>query len=251
MIGKTEKYIKRQISNEGTITFALLDSENITMKQAISTSKKAEDCGVSAILIGGSTVMDQLDLDKMVSIIKKNIQIPVILFPGNITGISPNADAILFGSLLNSDNPYFITGAQSLGALAIYKYKLETIPMGYIIIGEGGAAGFVGRARGIPLNKPNLAVMYSLAAQYMGMRFLYLEAGSGVTSQISTNIISAVKKIYKGTLIIGGGIKDVMNSVNIAKAGADIIVFGSLLETQEFQKKLKIIIENIKKVKDI
>ena len=124
---------------------------------------------------------------------------PVILFPGNVTGVSPNADAIFFSCLMNSDNPYFITEAQALGALAIKKYNLEAIPMAYLIIGNGGAAGFVGRATGIPPNKPSLAAMYALAAQYFGMRFLYLEAGSGVDSKVPEKMIATVRKVYDET----------------------------------------------------
>ncbi|MCP8321443.1 MAG: geranylgeranylglyceryl/heptaprenylglyceryl phosphate synthase, partial [archaeon] len=141
MMGKIERYIKREISKDGTISFALIDSENISLEMATRIASNAESCGVKSILVGGSTAIDQFELDNIVKTIKKEVKIPVILFPGNVTGISPNADAILFSSLLNSDNPYFITEAQALGALSVRKYGLEAIPMGYIVIGEGGAIG--------------------------------------------------------------------------------------------------------------
>ena len=91
--------------------------------------------------------------------LKKNVKIPIILFPGNITGISPETDAILFNSLLNSENPYYITGAQAQGALVINKYNLEAIPTGYLIIGDGSTAWFMGQAKSIPFNKSNIVVM--------------------------------------------------------------------------------------------
>jgi len=249
VIGKIERYLKREISKDGTISLALIDSENISPEMATSIAFNAESCGVKSILVGGSTAIDQLELDDIVKTIKKEVKIPVILFPGNVTGISPNADAILFSSLLNSDNPYFITEAQALGALSVRKYGLEAIPMGYIVIGEGGAIGFVGRARGIPSNKPGLVAMYSLAAKYMGMRFVYLEAGSGVTSHISSFIVAKVRDVFDGVLIVGGGIRRVEDAIKVAKAGADALVIGTLLENKNFMPKLKEIVEGVKNVR--
>ena len=228
-IGPVEKEILKE-RKKGTICFALIDSENLSRDKAMNMAKVAEESNVGAILVGGSTIVDQIELNDVIKTIKKASKLPVILFPGNITGISQHADAILFTSLLNSENPYFITEAQALGAIAVKKYGIEALPTAYIIIGEGGATGFIGHARGIPPNKPELAVMYSLAAQYMGMRFLYLEAGSGATSHIPIDIITAVRKAYNGFLIVGGGIKDSKTAKSFANAGADAIVVGTLLE---------------------
>ncbi len=249
MIGKIEKYIREEISKDGTISLALIDSENMSPKIATKIALNAESCGVKSILVGGSTAIDQLELDKIIKTMKKRIKIPVILFPGNVTGISPNADAILFSSLMNSDNPYFITEAQALGALLVKKYNLESIPMGYIVIGDGGAIGFIGRARGIPSEKPELAAMYSLAAKYMGMRFVYLEAGSGVTSQVSPSIVAKVRDVFDGVLIVGGGIRKVEDGIKIAKAGADILVVGTLLNERNFIPTLKEIVKGIRNVR--
>src|ERR671931_1979272 len=202
---KVEDYIRSEIKKYNTVCFPLIDSENSL--EAASIARNAEKMGASAILVGGSSTVDQFELTEIVSNIKSQIKIPVILFPGNVTGVSPKADAILFSSLLNSENPYFITEAQALGALAVKKYAIEPLPTAYIIVGEGTAAWFVGRARGIPLHKPNLAVMYSLAAQYLGMRFVYLEAGSGAAGNVPPEMVTMVRKHYEGTLIVGGGIR--------------------------------------------
>ena len=217
---------------KGTIWFALIDSENLNQRKTITMAKLAERNHASAILVGGSTIVDQTELDNIIKTLKRITKIPVILFPGNITGISQFADAILFTSLLNSDNPYFITQAQVLGSLAVKKYNLEAIPTGYIIIGDGGTTGFIGRARGLPPDKPQITAMYSLAAQYMGMRFVYLEAGSGAVSHISPEIIRATKQVYSGFLIVGGGIRDANTAKSITKAGADAIVIGTILEKE-------------------
>lgn len=243
--GKVEQYLMDEIKKRGTICLPLIDSENSTNAASIALS--LEKIGASGILIGGSSAIDQLELANVIAEIKSKVKIPVILFPGNVTGVSPKADAILFSSLLNSDNPYFITEAQALGALAVKKYGIEPLPTAYVIIGEGTAAWFVGRARGIPFHKPNLAVMYSLAAQYMGMRFVYLEAGSGASRNVPPEMVAAVRKYYEGTLIVGGGIRSAETAGQIAKAGADIIVIGTMIEEDgTWQEKLTSIVKAIR-----
>ena len=244
-VGKVEKYLQDEIKKYGTICLPLIDSENSS--DASTIARKVEEKGASAILVGGSSAIDQLELAKVVAEIKSKVKIPVILFPGNVTGVSPNADAILFSSLLNSENPYFITEAQALGAIAVKKYGIEPLPTAYIIIGEGTAAWFVGRARGIPFQRPNLAVMYALAAQYMGMRFTYLEAGSGASQSVSPEMVRAIRKQYEGTLIVGGGIRSPEAASQIAKSGADIIVIGTMIEKDgNWQEKFSSIIKAIR-----
>jgi phosphoglycerol geranylgeranyltransferase len=230
-IRNTEKYILNEIKKQKTLCFPLIDSENSF--KTIDLAKKLETFGASAILVGGSSISDQIELSNFVTQLKNNVRIPIILFPGNITGISPTADAILFSSLLNSENPYYITGAQAQGALVINKYNLEAIPTGYLIIGDGSTAWFIGQAKSIPFNKSNIAVMYALAALYMGMRFLYLEAGSGASQNISPEMVSNVRKFYKGILIVGGGINSAETAKKISNAGADIIVIGTMIETEK------------------
>ena len=242
---KVETYIKNEIKKYGTLCFPLIDSENTA--RAASLGAKLEAVGASAILVGGSSVIDQIQLGQLIAAIKSHIKVPVILFPGNITGISPKADAILFSSLLNSENPYFITEAQALGALAVKKYRLEPLPTAYLIVGEGTAAWFVGRARGIPFNKPGIAVMYALAAQYMGMRFLYLEAGSGASQNVTSDMVNAVRRQYEGILIVGGGIRNPETAQEIARAGADIIVIGTMIESDgQWETKFSSIIKAIR-----
>jgi phosphoglycerol geranylgeranyltransferase len=243
--GKVEEYLKKEVKKWGTICLPLIDSENSS--DAAKVAKKVEEMGASAILVGGSSAIDQIELAKVVMEIKSHVTVPVILFPGNVTGVSPKADAILFSSLLNSENPYFITEAQALGAVAVKKYGIEPLPTAYIIVGEGTAAWFVGRARGIPFHKPNIAVMYSLAAQYLGMRFVYLEAGSGASQNVPPEMVAAVRKQYEGTLIVGGGIKTAETAGQVAKAGADVIVIGTMIEKDgNWQEKFSSIVKTIR-----
>lgn len=242
---QTESKLRDLIKSHGTICAGLLDSENISPAEAARIAARAESCGAKAILVGGSTAVDQIELEQVVKTIKGSVTSPVILFPGNVTGVAPSADAIFFSCLMNSDNPYFITEAQALGALAIRKHNLEAIPMAYLIVGDGGAAGFVGRAKGIPPNKPSLAAMYALAAEYFGMRFVYLEAGSGADGRVSREMIASVRKVYSGTLIVGGGITSAENAVIASQSGADIVVVGTMLENHGFEERLAAICQAV------
>jgi len=244
-----ENYLKSQLKKKNTLIFILIDSEVSKNTDAVTLAKKVEKMGASAILMGGSSVTDQMEMAKAVKTIKKSIKIPIILFPGNITGVVPGADAILFSSLLNSENPYFISQAQALGAPAVLKFGLEPLPTAYLIIGEGTSAWFFGSARGIPFDKPNIAAAYSLAAQFLGMRFVYLEAGSGAKSNVKPEMVKTVRKIFNGFLIVGGGIKDVKTATNLAKAGADALVIGTFLEKGGSLKKLEQITKAIQRTK--
>jgi phosphoglycerol geranylgeranyltransferase len=243
--GPVENRIRR-LAKSGPLCAALIDPEDFSATRAAEIAKKATSTGVRIILVGGSTLADQGRLDRIVRSIKRSVTCPVILFPGNITGVSQYADAILFSSLLNSTNSYFIIGAQALGAVQVYKSKLESIPMGYLVFGEGSATSFVGQVNGIPLDKPNLAVMYALAAQFLGMRTLYLEAGSGASEAIPRNIVTAVRKYFHGLLIVGGGIISGERARTASSGGADIIVVGNLLGKPGFEKTLKEIIQATK-----
>lgn len=243
-----ESYLRTTLKKKKALLFVLIDSEISEIKSTVKLAKEVEQIGAAAILVGGSSATDQLGMSEVVKNLKKSIKIPIILFPGNITGVVPNADAILFSSLLNSENPYYISQAQALGAPNVLKFGLEPLPTAYIVIGEGTSAWFVGSVRSIPFDKSNLAAMYALSAQFLGMRFVYLEAGSGASSHIKPEMIRAVRKVFKGFLIVGGGIRGSHAAGEIVKAGADAIVIGTLAE-RGGSKVLNEIIKTIQSVK--
>ena len=246
MVGLVEKYLLEKIEKEGTIHMTLVDPEKVTPSSASHIAKEAEACDTAAIMVGGSTSFSTSNLDKITKALKESVEIPVILFPNNITGISRYADAIWFMSLLNSSDPYFLMGAQVLGAPIIKKFGLEPIPLGYIIVGEGGTVSVVGKAVPIPYNKPELAAAHALAAEYFGMRFVYLEAGSGVGKPVPSNMAKAVKNVVNIPLIVGGGIRTGEQVKEIAKAGADIVVTGTVLEENKGRHKIRELIDNMK-----
>jgi phosphoglycerol geranylgeranyltransferase len=242
-----EKYLLDKIEAEGSIHITLIDPEMVTPSQASKIAGKARASETSAIMIGGSTFVSAAHLDDVVKMVKRSVKIPIILFPNNVTGISRYADAIWFMSLLNSVDPYFLMGAQILGAPLVKRYGLEPLPLGYVIVGEGGTAGIVGKAIPIPYNKPELAAAHALAGQYLGMRFIYLEGGSGAKNPVPSEMIRTVKHHVDVPLVVGGGIRSREQALTAASAGADIIVTGNLVEETGIKHKVSEIIEGIRR----
>lgn len=246
MVCSVEKYLLERIAAERSIHITLIDPEKVTPPQASKIARKAKASGTVAIMIGGSTFVSQTHLDAVTKIVKRTVNIPVILFPNNVSGITRYADALWFMSLLNSVDPYFLIGAQILGAPLVKKYDLEPIPMGYIIVGDGGTAGVVGKAIAVPYDKPELAAAHALAGQYLGMRFIYLEAGSGAKEPVPPEMIRTVKHHIAVPLIVGGGIRARGQALSAASAGADIIVTGNVVEDTGVERKVSEIIEGLR-----
>jgi phosphoglycerol geranylgeranyltransferase len=247
MPGRVERYLIDGIREQGAIHLTLLDPEKVTRSSASSLAKAIDKSGSSAIMVGGSTAVSVYHIDEVISVIKKRTKLPVIIFPNDIAGISREADAIFFMSLMNSMNPYYITHAQALGAPLVKRYGLEPIPMGYVIVGDrGAAAAFVGQVNPIPFDKPPLAMIYGMAAQFMGMRFFYLEAGSGVERSVSPEMVAAVSKNVEIPLVVGGGIRTPKAARQIVKAGARVIVTGTLVERAS-PETLRRLVRSVKK----
>jgi phosphoglycerol geranylgeranyltransferase len=252
MVGRVEQYLLKMIEKEGSIHMTLVDPEKVTPSSASRLVQEAETCHTAAIMVGGSTSFFTSHLDEVVKAMKESVEIPVILFPNNITGISRYADAIWFMSLLNSADPYFLMGAQVLGAPIIKKFGLEPIPLGYIVVGEGGSAvSVVGKAVPIPYDKPELAAAHALAAEYFGMHFVYLEAGSGAGKSVPVEMARVVKNVISLPLIVGGGIRTGEQVKEIVKAGADIIVTGTVLEESNDRNKVRELVDNVKFKKEL
>ncbi len=236
---KVHEYLK---SKKKPLHFTLIDPEKTSRNEVVKYATLLYDHGTDAILIGGSTGVTERKIDEIIVEIRKRIDIPIILFPGNISGISKEADAILFMSLLNSENPYFIIGAQVLGAPIVYEYGIEVLPTAYIIVGYGGAAGYIGYARPIPWDKPEIAVAYALAAYMLGMEYIYFEAGSGSPKIVPPIIVKKTKELLGDQVFIitGGGVNNEEKAKQLVEAGADAIVTGTIVE-QDIEKAIRII----------
>ena len=228
--GSVWKYLQNTMTNHGAIHLTLIDPDPKRQRpeQAAQIAHYASEAGSDGIMVGGSIA--RLLLDETVKSIKEKIDKPVILFPGNVNGLTEYADAVFFMSLLNSQNPYFIMGAQVLSAFTIKSLKLEPISMAYLIIDPGAAAGFVGEARLLPRNKPSITSAYALAAQYLGFKLVYLEAGSGADQSVPIATVKAVKQEVDIPVLVGGGIETANQAVDLVNVGADMIVQGTFVE---------------------
>lgn len=229
MAGKIEKYLLDRLQKE-KLHFSLIDPDSFSIEEAKSAASISEEAGSDAILIGGSTNTLGSYLDNLIVSIKQSTKLPVIIFPGGVAQVSAKADAILFMSYMNSRNPYFITKSQALGSILVKKTGIEPIPTGYLVVEPGETVGWVGEADLIPRRKPQIAAAYSLAAQYLGMRFVYLEAGSGASETIAPEMVGLVKKVIDIPLIVGGGIRSPEAAKKLVIAGADILVTGTIIE---------------------
>ncbi|MEM1541342.1 MAG: geranylgeranylglyceryl/heptaprenylglyceryl phosphate synthase [Ignisphaera sp.] len=240
--GRVYRYLEDMVKNDTKVHFTLIDPEKVRESNEIrKTLKLVVDAGTDAILVGGSLQVFSDDVTAIAKIVEE-FDKPSILFPGSIAGLSPYADALLFISLLNSDNIYYVIGAQISAAPLIKRFGLEVLPTGYIVIGSfNTSVSFMGRARPIPLDKPSIVAAYALTAKYMGMKFVYLEAGSGAKQPVPSRTVSIVKKVVEDVMVIvGGGIRDKEAAKDLAEAGADIIVTGTIVE-KDLRKAVEII----------
>jgi len=240
-IGDVENLLESTIRERGVAHLTLFDPEEVTPLAAKQLAREVKKAGTTAAMVGGSTATSVYQLDSVVKAIKTS-GLPVILFPNDVAGLSQHADAVFFMSLLNSTNPYYLSGAQALGAPLVKRYRLEPIPLAYLIVGEhAGAVGFVGNANPIPYDKPELAAIYALAAEYLGMRFVYLEAGSGAKRTVPPEMVRTVKDACKIRIITGGGIRTPSQAKSLADAGAQVIVTGTIAEKASMRKLREII----------
>ena len=193
---------------------------------ALSTAAK-----VDYFLVGGSLVISN-QLDHVVQHIKKNSTIPVILFPGSSTHISKYADALLYLSLISGRNPELLIGQHVVSAPFIKQSGLEVIPTGYMLI-DGGApttVSYISNANPIPADKNEIAMCTAMAGEMLGMKLIYMDAGSGAKRSITESMIEKVSQNISVPLIIGGGITDPEKAYLNCKAGADLIVIGNAIE---------------------
>ncbi len=208
----------------------LIDPDKINYR-LIDLSKKN---GVDHLLIGGSIVTES-NITICIQEIKKRCSIPVTIFPGSYLQLSNEADAFLLLSLISGRNPELLIGNHVMAAQSLKKSKLEIIPTGYILIdaGESTAVQYISNTMPIPANKPEIAVATAIAGELLGLKLIYLEAGSGALHPVNECIIKSVRKAIDLPIIVGGGINNSTKVKNALNAGADMIVIGNALEQNE------------------
>jgi phosphoglycerol geranylgeranyltransferase len=225
-----------ELTRKKKLHFALLDPDKQKPAIAGQIAQTVTDAGSTAIMVGGSTLSSQKQVDETVQAIKKNSDLPVILFPSGAKFLSKYADAVFFMSLLNSNNLNYVIREHVKGAPFIKYTGLEPISMGYVIVEPGMTAGRVGEADLIKRDDLGTAVGYALAAEYFGMKFFYIEAGSGAPTPVPNEMIQAVKKNASIPIIVGGGIRNPDTAKEKVQAGADIIITGTAIEKDKHFK---------------
>jgi phosphoglycerol geranylgeranyltransferase len=195
---------------------------------------EVNESGADAILVGGSLIMDST-FEERVKAIKNASDVPVILFPGASNQLTREADAILFMSLLSGRNPQYLIGEQVQAAPVVKHMGLETIPTGYLLMAGGSPTSveFMSNSQPLPMDKPDIVVAHALAAQYLGMSVVYLEAGSGAQRSVSDEVIQSVSGELDIPVIVGGGIRRPEEAAAKARAGAQFIVTGTIFEQGE------------------
>jgi phosphoglycerol geranylgeranyltransferase len=248
MQGKTEKYILGELESKKGLLFALIDPLDYpSPEQAVKTARNADEGGADLILIGGSTGVQGDPLDQVAKAIKENVSKPVVLFPGNIGTLTKYADAVYFMSMLNSRDAYWISGAQMLAAPMIKHYKVEPLPVGYVVVEPGGTVGWVGDAKRIPRDKPKIAAAFGMAAEYMGFRFFITDAGSNpAEGHIPLEMVKAVKSSITIPYIAAGGIRTPDEAKAVIRAGADIIQVGTAFEKDGSAEKIKAMVKAVR-----
>ena len=219
------------VEKKGAGFIVLIDPDKKNDKNIDKLVEKANQNGVDAIFVGGSIMMDRF-YHKRVERIKSISEIPVILFPGGVNQINKHYDAMLFMSLLSGRNSHYLIGEQVIAAPIVKDYEIETIPTGYLLIDSGAPTSVevVSGTKPLPSNRPDMIVSHALAAQFLGMKLIYLEAGSGALNKIPEDVVKKVADEINIGLIIGGGICTPEDANSIVNSGASFVVIGSAIE---------------------
>lgn len=217
---------------KGPVHLTLIDPDKSPGARAASIARGAVDLGSDGILLGGSTGISPQVMTEAASAVRAAVDVPTIIFPEGADSLTPAADAIFFMSLLNSRNLELVIRAHAKAAPAVRRLGLEPIPLGYLVIAPGMRVGQVGEVDVVPRDDPEMAQGYALAAEYLGMRLVYLEAGSGAPHPVPTEMVSAVRSVIGIPLIVGGGIRTGTDAAALLDAGAQILVTGTVTEEE-------------------
>ncbi|MDR1812297.1 MAG: geranylgeranylglyceryl/heptaprenylglyceryl phosphate synthase [Candidatus Fibromonas sp.] len=216
---------------EHALFAVLLDPDSSESEIFLEIGNMAFESGADLILVGGS-LMSHANLPSKIAELKAQIKIPVILFPGGASQVVPGFDAMLFTSLVSGRNPQYLIEEQLKGGLMVKALGIEAFPTAYMLINSGPATSveYISNTKPIPANKPKLTMAHAIAAELMGMRWTYLEAGSGAEDPVPLEHIILTRKATHLNIIAGGGITTPEDAVDRAKSGANVIVTGTIWE---------------------
>jgi putative glycerol-1-phosphate prenyltransferase len=225
------KDILKSVSTGERLLAVLIDPDKTKPENLSGFMLKLKNSIATHIFVGGSSVEDKITEDLVIEI-KKHTKLPIVLFPGDVTQITDKADALLFLSLLSGRNPDYLIGKHVEAVSKIRNSNLEVIPTGYILIENGKQTSVQKVTQTQPIARNNIQTIVDTAkaGELLGMKFIYLEAGSGALHPVSKNIINLVKQELRIPLIVGGGIKSIEQLEEAYKSGADLVVIGTAFE---------------------
>ncbi len=221
------------IREKGAAYLILLDPDKLPENKIGVFLNHCEKSGVDGFLIGGSLMVDG-DFESFIEKVKLNTNLPSIIFPGSITQVSSFADAILFLSVVSGRNAEHLIGKHVLAAPSIKKSGIEPISTAYILVESGTTttAVYMSGSLPVPRNKPEIAAATALASEYIGMKLIYLEAGSGADQPVPNEMVKAVSEHCTIPVIVGGGIRNPQTAREKVVNGASIIVTGNFFENE-------------------
>ena len=224
-------YLEKVINEKGAAYVVLIDPDRKNESSLEARVESANQNNVDVLFVGGSLMMDGKCNDR-VRRIKEVSTIPVVFFPGGVSQLNSHYDAMLFMSVISGRNPHYLIGEQTIAAPLVKDLGIETIPTGYMLLdgGAGSTVEIMSGTRPIPMNRSDVAVAHALAGQYLGMKLIYLEAGSGAKEPVSESLVRQVHEAVDVPLIVGGGIRTPEMAGERVKAGASIIVTGTVIE---------------------
>jgi putative glycerol-1-phosphate prenyltransferase len=230
---KTYNYLLNTVRTKGAAYLILLDPDKLSNSKIAPFIRHCEKSGVDGFLIGGSLMMSG-DLDPFIKNVKVETSLPLIIFPGSINQISTIADAILFLSVISGRNSEHLIGKHVTASPLIKRAKIEPISTGYILVESGvtTTAVYMSGSLPVPRNKPEIAAATALAGEYLGMKFIYLESGSGARESVPDEMVKAVSEECSVPVIVGGGIRTPLSARRKVDSGASIIVTGNFFEDE-------------------
>ncbi|MGI0071237.1 MAG: geranylgeranylglyceryl/heptaprenylglyceryl phosphate synthase [Thermoplasmata archaeon] len=246
--GRVERYLNERLE-KGPVHFTLIDPDKSPGATAAEIARGAVDLGSHVILLGGSTGISRDGMGDAAAAIKAEVDVPVVIFPEGSGSLTPNADAVLFMSLLNSRNLDLVIRTHARAAPVVRKMGLEPIPLGYLVVAPGMRVGEVGQVDAVPRDDPEGAAGYALAAEFLGMRFIYLEAGSGAPAPVPTPMVRAVRSVLSIPLVVGGGIRGGPEARELLAAGAQLLVTGTVTEETGLGSGFREILEEVRRAR--
>jgi len=229
--GPVLRSITGAIEEKGALYLVLLDPDRLEPAENVRLAEISAEAGADVLLVGGSLSLAPR-CSETIAAIKRAVDLPIVIFPGNVAFVAPEADAILFLSLVSGRNPQFLIGEHVIGAPILKAAAVEPIPTAYMLV-EGGrttSVEFMSATRAIPRNKPEIAMAHALAGQYLGMRIAFFDGGSGADAPVPEEMVAAVAGYVDIPVMVGGGIRTPDAAAKLVGAGARLLVTGDVVE---------------------